>query len=260
VTIAVIDMDLRLRARTVILAGIGLICLTAMLGALFPSLGGSIGHLNLSKSVSGLIGGSDFSTITGWLRTEVTSIYGPLVFSGIAITAAASTIAGEEEDRILPLILAQPVPRPRLLIAKAAAIALLLVGLAVAMFAGMLLAVALAGGGVSAGNLAAAALHLLLLSLSVGSLALALAAGTGRRGTAAGVAATITLVMFLVNGIAPAVGGIAWLKYLTLFYYYEGHNPLTDGVYLPGLAVLAAFAVVLTAAAVAGFANRDLRA
>jgi hypothetical protein len=65
--------------------------------------------------------------------------------------------------------------------------------------------------------------------------------------------------MLLVNGIAPTVNGIAWLKYLTFFYYYEGHDPLTSGVYLPGLAVLAALTIALTAAAVVGFAHRDLR-
>ena len=70
---AVVETELRLRARTVIAAASGLISLTAIVGSLFPSLGGSIGHLNLSKEVSGLIGSSDFSTITGWLRAENTS-------------------------------------------------------------------------------------------------------------------------------------------------------------------------------------------
>jgi ABC-2 type transport system permease protein len=241
------------------LAAAGLVCLTAIVGALFPSLGDSIGNLNLSKGVSGLIGGGDFATIAGWLRAEITSIYGPLVVSGIAIIAAASTIAGEEHDRILSLVLAHPVPRYRLLLAKAAGIAVLLLGLSVAVFAGLLLAVALAGGGIATGHLAAAAVHLLLLSFTVGALALALAAATGRRSTAAGVAATVALVMFLVNGIAPTINGIAWLKYLTFFYYYEGHDPLTSGVYLPGLAVLGALTIALTAAAVVGFAHRDLR-
>jgi ABC-2 type transport system permease protein len=253
------ETELRLRARTVLAAASGLIVLTALVGSLFPSLGNSIGQLHLSKEVSGLIGGSDFSTISGWLRTEITSIYGPLVLSGVAILAAATTIAGEEEEQILSLILAQPVPRSRLLLAKAGAIALELLGLSIAVFVGMLLAVALAGGGISAGHLAAAALHLLLLALAVGSLALALGGATGSRSNAAGVASAVALVMFLVNGIAPAIGAISWLKYLTFFYYYEGHNPLTGGAYIPGLLVLAAVTIVLTSAAVVLFARRDLR-
>jgi ABC-2 type transport system permease protein len=259
VTTAIAGIELRVRIRTVLAAATGLICLTALVGALFPSLGGSIGHIRVSREVSGLIGGSDFSTINGWLRTEITSIYGPLVFSGVAIVAATGTIAGEEEDRILSVVLAQPVARSRLLLAKAGAIALELVCLSLAVFVGMLLAVALAGGGISADKLAGATLHLLLLALAIGALALAVSAATGKRSAAAGVTASVALAMFLVNGIAPAIKGISWLKYLTVFYYYEGHDPLREGAYIPGLAVLAAVAIVLIFAAHAGFANRDLR-
>ena len=55
---------------------------------------------------------------------------------------------------------------------------------------------------------------------------------------------------------APAPRG--W-RYLSAFHYYANGDPLTTGVYLGGLAVLAASALALTAAAVAGFARRDLR-
>jgi ABC-2 type transport system permease protein len=256
---AIFTMELRLRTRSVLSAAIGLICLTGVVGALFPSLEDSIGNLNLPTGVRDLLGTSDFSTIAGWLQTEITSVYGPLVFAGVAIAAAAATTAGEEEDRIFALVLAHPVPRTRLVLAKAAAIGTMLAGLAVAVFAGMLLAVALAGGGISAGHIAAAALHLLFLALAVGALALALGASTGRRGLAATVSAAVAVVMFLVNGFAPSIHSISWLKYLTVFHYYSGANPLINGVDLGGLAVLAGLTIASVAAAVVGFASRDLR-
>jgi ABC-2 type transport system permease protein len=259
VTSAILAMELRLRTRTVLLAAAGLIAVAALVGALFPSLGHSIGQLNLPKGVSDLIGGGDLATISGWLRTEIVSVYGPLVFAGIAITSAVATTAGEEEDRILALVLAKPVPRSRLLLGKAAAIALLLTMLAAAVFAGLLLAVAFAGGGISAANLAAVSLHLLLFALAVGALALALGAGGGRRGFAAGAAAAITLAMYLINGLAPAIHSLAWLRYLTIFHYYEGSDPISTGVDATGLAVLAIITIVLTATAIATFAHRDLR-
>lgn len=65
--------------------------------------------------------------------------------------------------------------------------------------------------------------------------------------------------MFLVNGFAPAIDGLEWLKYLTLFHYYEGDDPLGTGIHVDGLLVLAAITAALLAAAVASFANRDLR-
>jgi beta-exotoxin I transport system permease protein len=259
VTVAIMGMELRLRARLAISAALGLIILTALVGALFPSLGDSLGQLNLPRGVGDLLGGGDLSTLAGWLRTEITSVYGPLVFAGVAITAATATIAGEEEDRILALVLAHPVSRRRLLLAKSAAIALALAGLAVAVFGGMVLAVGLAGGGLGAGYLAAASLHLLFLALAIAALALALAAATGRRSLAGGTTAGVTLLMFLVNGFAPSIASVSWLKYLTVFHYYSGEDPLASGVHVAGLAVLGALTLALGAAAVAGFARRDLR-
>jgi ABC-2 type transport system permease protein len=260
VSAAILGMELRLRARTVLAAASGLVCVALLVGALFPALGSSIGDVDLPKGVGDLLGGGQFSTISGWLRTEIASVYGPLVFAGVAIVAAAATTAGEEEGRILGVVLAHPVPRSTLLLAKAAAVAVEVGVLTVACFAGLLGAVALAGGGVGAGDLAALALHLGFFGLVTGALALAAAAASGRRALAAGVAAGVTVLMFLVNGFAPAVGGLDWLKYVTTFHWYEGSDPITTGVHPADLAVLAAATAVLLAAALAGFARRDLRA
>ena len=256
---AIFGMELRLRARTAASAALGLVVLTAIVGALFPSLGDSIGRLQLPQGVGDLIGGGDFSTIAGWLRAEIMSVYGPLVFAGVGIAAAVATTAGEEEDGILALVLAHPVSRRRLVLAKGAAVALMLALLGCAVFVGMLLAVALAGGGLGAGRVAAAAAHLALFGCAAAALALALAAGTGRRGAAAGGAAGVTLAMLLVNGFAPSLDAVAWMRYLTLFHYASGQDPLATGAHLPALATLAAFTAVLTAAAVVLFARRDLR-
>ena len=120
-----------------------------------------------------------------------------------------------------------------------------------------MIAVALAGGGIGAGKLAALALHLAFLALAFGALALALGGITGRRSVAAGGSAAIAVAMYLANGLAPVTAD--WIQYLTLFHYYEGNEPLRNGVDLGGLAVLAAVAAALLAAAAAGFRGRDLR-
>ena len=64
---------------------------------------------------------------------------------------------------------------------------------------------------------------------------------------------------FLVNGFAPLVGAIEWLKYSSLLYYYEGRDPITNGVDAGHLAVLAVAAVALTVVAALGMRGRDLR-
>ena len=254
---AAFGLELRLRTRSFVLAGIGLMAVAAITGALFPAFGDSLGKVDLPEGVGNLLGGGDFASIQGWLDTEIASVYGPLVVAGSAIAAAAATLAGEEERRILALVLAYPVARTRLLLAKGAAIALLVAGLGVACWLGLLLAVALAGGGIGAGDLGALALHLAFLGLAFGALALALGGVTGRRAVAAGGSAAVAVAMYLVNGLAPVVAD--WLQYLTLFHYYEGNEPLRNGVDPGHLAVLAAVTAVLLTVAAAGFRDRDLR-
>jgi ABC-2 type transport system permease protein len=74
------------------------------------------------------------------------------------------------------------------------------------------------------------------------------------------VAATVAILGWLINSLAPLVGAISWLKYLAPYYYYAGHDPLTQGIDIPGLIVLAALTLLLTAGAMVGIERRDLRA
>jgi len=119
--------------------------------------------------------------------------------------------------------------------------------------------VAVGGGGVALGHLAALALHLAFFGWTVGALALALAATTGRKAVASGGAAAFAVLGFLINGFAPLVDAIAWLKYVSPFYYYAGHDPIGHGIDAGSVAVLAATAISLTAIAAVGIGRRDLR-
>jgi ABC-2 type transport system permease protein len=257
--LAAFDMELRLRSRVIIVAAGAMIGMCVMVGALFPALGNTFGKLNLPTGVADLLGGADYSTLSGWLKSEIVSILGPVIVAGVAITSAAATTAGEEQERITALLLAHPVPRSRLLLAKAAAIATAVTVLGIATFAGLLGGVAVAGGGVGAGDIAAQSLHLVFLGIALGSLSLAIGASTGERALASGGAAGVAGLMFLINGFAPVVHAISWLKYLTVFHYYSGHDPLTRGVNVGDLAVLALLTAALVALAITGIRRRDIR-
>ncbi len=76
---------------------------------------------------------------------------------------------------------------------------------------------------------------------------------------ASGGAAAFALLGFLVNGFAPLVDALAWLKYASLFYYYEGHDPIANGIDAADLAVLAVATLAFVALAVLGIRHRDLR-
>ena len=252
-------MELRLRYRTAALAGIGLVIVIVIVGALYPSLKDTFGRLNVPQGVANLLGGADYSTLTGWLQSEIVATYGPLVFCTVAITTASATTTGDEDDGVLATLLAHPIARSRLLLAKTLALTLLMLAVSVATWIGLIVGVAIAGGGISTAHLAAQSAHLGLLGLALGTLALALGASTGRKPIAAGGAAAVAILGFLVNGLAPLVGAVSWARYLSPFYYYTDGRPLANGAQWQHLAVLAAVSSVLVGLAVAGFRRRDLR-
>jgi len=257
---AVFATTLRLRLMTAVLAGVGMLAVILMVGALFPSVGDSIGKLNVPDGVANLLGGADYGTITGWMRSEIGAIYGPLVIAASAIAAAAATTAGEEESGILGLVLAHPVARGRVMLAKGGAVAVVVVIVAAGTWLGLLAGVAAAGGGISLADMTALAVQLACFGFTFGALALALAGITGRKAVAAAGAGSFGVLAFLVNGFAPLVGGLDWLKYLSPFYWYAGHDPLTNGLFVGGLVVLLVTTAVLVVVAVVGFGHRDLRA
>jgi ABC-2 type transport system permease protein len=252
-------LALRLRRAETVSASTGLIAVMVAVGALFPAVGHTIGRLDVPSSVSSLLGGADYGTITGWFRSEIAAIYGPLVIGALAITSASATTAGEEEDRILGLVLAYPVRRWQIVAAKAAAIAVIVLLIALSVWVGLIVGVAVGGGGITLAHMTALAVQLAFFGLATGALGLALAAATGRRSLATGVAGGTAVLGWLVNSFAPLVSGIGWLKYLSPFYYYAGHDPLARGVDVTGVVVLGLLALVLTAIAMVSIERRDLR-
>ncbi len=253
-------ITLRLRLPATLSAGIGLIAVMTAVGAPFPAVGHSIGKLHVPASVSNLLGGADYGTITGWFRSEIGIFYGPLVIGALAISGAAASTAGEEEDRILGLVLAHPIRRSRLVAAKAAAIAAIVVTIAFAIWIGLIVGVAVGGGGITIAHMTALAVQLAFFGFATGAVAIALGAGTGNKSLAVGAAAAVGILGWLINSLAPLVSAISWLKYLSPYYYYAGHDPLTHGADIPGLIVLAALTLLLTAVAMVGIERRDLRA
>lgn len=252
-------LAVRMRIVSVCVTTLGVVAVILMVGALFPAVGDSIGKLDLPEGVSDLLGGADYGTLSGWFKSEIGAVYGPLVIGAMAIVAAAGSTAGEEEDRILAMVLAHPVSRTQLVLAKAAAVAVEVSIIAFGIWLGLIAGVAIGGGGIGIGDLAALSIHLAFFGFASGAVALAVAGWTGRKGVAAGIAGAVAIVGFLVNGFAPLVDGLSWLKYMSPFYYYDGNDPLANGVDVAHLAVLAAIAIILTVVAAVGIDRRDLR-
>ena len=97
-----------------------------------------------------------------------------------------------------------------------------------------------------------------LLGLVFGALALAIGCATGRSGLAGGVSAAAAIAAYLVNAMSAYVELLGPVKWVSPFYYYNGADPLANGLEPVHALVLAAAAVALCAIGYLGFRRRDI--
>lgn len=102
--------ELRDRRGAMIGWSIGLGALALLVLLIFPSFSDAFAGLELPEFYQAFGDFSDFSSLEGFFSAEF-SIWLPLIFGIYAISAGTGTLAGEEEDGTLEILLAQPMPR-----------------------------------------------------------------------------------------------------------------------------------------------------
>ena len=138
--------ELRLRLVSLIVWAVSIAALVLLIVAFYPSVrdNPSLNDLygNLTPSMQALLGGSDLTSPVGYLNTQLFAFVLPVALLVFGLGRGAASVAGEEEERTLDLLLAQPVSRGSAYLQKSVALA---VGLAVLTCAGWLPLVALNG-------------------------------------------------------------------------------------------------------------------
>jgi ABC-2 type transport system permease protein len=187
------------------------------------------------------------------------SAYGAWVLAGLAIAMGSASIAGEESKGTIGLLLGNPKSRTNMLVSKAASM-VLLVGLATAFLWGStylvagVLDVEIAGMAVGA-----LSLHLSVSALFYGFMAMAIGAWTGKSGTAAGATVGLMFVSIFAVGLLPLVEGWGNIAKAFPWYYFNGSEPLLNGIDWGHLGVLLAGVALFVITAVLGVNRRDLR-
>ena len=256
---------LRDQARPLLLWVVGVAFYVALLMSIYPSIRGSahalqgyIDHLP-SAVKAAFLGSGDFSTPVGYVNTELLSWLAPIVLIAFAISVAARSLAGEEEDGTLSLLLAHTVGRRRLVLQKYGAMLVAVGILGTAFWLSLVVATSIAGTPVGAGELAEALLRLTLLGLAVGSVTFAVGGATGRRQVGSAAGAGVGVAMYLVNTLAQMNSSIRPFRFVSLFHYSGGASPLGQGLNAGGVAVLLASSGVLLVTALVLFERRDVR-
>lgn len=205
------------------------------------------------------LGYDDITTAAGYVGSTTFGLLGPALIIVFAAATGGSAIAGEEESGRLDLILAHPVSRWSVALQRFAAIVagMLLVGVVLAAAL-----VAISGPAqlddIGTANLVAASLHLAVFGIFFGAVALGVGAATGRRSFVYAAIAVVAIGGFLANNLAPMVDEIAFLRDISPFHFYEGGEPLRNGLQVADVGVLIAASAVLVTLGCAIFDRRDV--
>jgi len=246
--------------------GISFFSLILMVGSVFPSIQKSgagfqsyIENLpDAFKAAFMLEGAIDLTSAKGFLNAELFSMMIPVMLIVFTVGFGSGAIAGEEEAGTLDLLLANPLPRWRVLIEKFVAMVLGTSLLGFVVWISLVVTAAAFDLNISAGPLAAATVSSSLLGLTFGVIALALGAATGRKGLAIGAAIGLTTASYLLNVLAKSVESLKNYDKLSLFYYQVNADPLNNGLRLGDVAVFVGIISLFLIIALLGFQRRDL--
>jgi len=185
--------------------------------------------------------------------------YGALILASLALAMGGASIAGEERDGTIGLLLANPKSRTRVLAAKAAAL-VVLAGLgALILWAAARIVPAAVGVRIDGMHPGALVFEMFLNALFYGFLALAIGAWTGRASLATGVTTGVMVLSWFAVGLFPVIKGWEGVAKAFPWYYYDAGKPVLNGVDWGLLSVLLVGIVVFAAVAVVGVNRRDLR-
>jgi ABC-2 type transport system permease protein len=215
---------------------------------------------NMPEAFAKLFAGevSDFTSPEGYLNSQLFVLLMPLLFLFFSISYGSGAIAGEEERGTLDLLLSYPLKRSRVLLEKFAAMVVIILAFGFVFWFSIAVSAVSIGMHISLWRVAEATLSGVCLGLVFGTLALTLGCSSHNRGFSIGATSALGVAAYFLNALAPVVNALEPLQKLSLFYYYIGADPLSNGLDPVHVLVLLGLTVILLAVALLTFNRHDL--
>jgi|TARA_B100002003_G_C14129341_1_gene543247 ABC-2 type transport system permease protein len=186
-------------------------------------------------------------------------LYGAIVMGIMAAITGASLIAGEERNGTLGLLLSNPRSRTEVLVSKTVALLILLIFATVVLYiAGRLVPMVL-GVKIVGMHVEAQLFHIFINSVFYGFLGLMLGVWTGNGGWASGTSIGIMIISVFGSGLFPLIEGLENFSKIFPWYYFDGSDPITNGVNYSHIIVLSIASVVFGFISVVVVNRRDLK-
>jgi ABC-2 type transport system permease protein len=213
----------------------------------------------LPPFLKNLVGKNEFmATPEGFFNLQPFSMLAPLLFIVFALARGSDATAGEEERGTMDLLLANPLPRWRVVAEKSLANGAALLMLALVFWLSMAGGTGLFGIVLDRLRLAEVIFSCWLLGMAFYSLSLACGCWKGKKKFSIGFSGGLAVVTYLVNAYAPMVESLRPYRVLSPFYFYNGNSVLSHGLMPSHVLLLAGLAAFFFCLALFAFGRRNL--
>jgi ABC-2 type transport system permease protein len=255
--------ELRFRRGGIIGWGLGLCFFPVVYVGLYPSFADQMENFYeiLDLAIYKALGIS-MASFEGYMASTVTNLV-PVILCVYAVLNGTGTLAGEEDNGRLEMIVALPIPRWQIVAVKAVALGIAL---------GLILAISGAGAAltltsiksqvetvVTPGDLYLRLLAAWPLAMAFGMISLFLGTFSPSRRIASMIATAVVLVSYLGSNLTGMITSLESIENLFLFHFYDATaEALVKGQEVSNILVLLAVAVVVFGGAVLFFQIRDI--
>ncbi|MBN1666513.1 MAG: ABC transporter permease subunit [Anaerolineales bacterium] len=226
--------ELRFRLAGMLGWGLGLCFFPVVYVGLYPSLADQMASFNeiMDLAIYQAMGIS-MASFEGYMASTVTNLV-PLILCIYAVSNGTGTLAGEEDDGRLELIVALPIPRWQIVLVKAISLGISLLVILTLVSAGAALTLQTIVNQIDTQvtplDVFVGLLSAWPLAMAVGMISLFLGAFSPSRRIASVIATVVVLASYLGSNLAGMVKSLVKIEAFFLFHYYEATaNALING-------------------------------
>lgn len=239
---------------------VGLILFGAVYITVYPEVARQMG--DLAKLPIYEVLGMNFADFESYIASVVINFL-PILLGIYAIITSTGTLAGEEDQGTLELVMAQPVSRSAILSAKALSIGLsILVVLLFAASADAVLYAAVRASGhatMSPWRLFFVVFSAWPITMAIAMIGLFLGAFVPKRRTASMIAGVILVISYFGETLSGMVSSLKGIRFLSIFNYFDSTAAVFhEGVKASDLIVLLSIALVFFCLAIWSFNVRNV--
>jgi ABC-2 type transport system permease protein len=235
------------------LIGVGMI-------ALFPSVASAYEDVEFPEFFDLIFGEASIGTPAGFLTLEFFS-WVPLILITVAVIAGTASVASEEANGTLELLLAEPVTRRALLLRKTLGLGIAVAIMCSVSYAGLLAGrVLISEFDLGAMRMLEAIVMMMFITWFFLAMSILASAALPTRTIAAVTVTAGIVIAYFVNIASSLVSGLSWLENLTPFAWTDYTEVLLHGTQAIESLVLLGFTVLFVALATMAFEAREIGA